>query len=128
MIDIEKLRAKPKEVEFMGDTIRIYPLKTRHIAELGELQQKGKYADASMLLIRETFNRMIEEEEVERLMKEGKTKQEARDEARKKFLTDDDVNEFSQESIDELMPHIMKMNGLTPPETGDKKKQTSKQK
>ncbi len=127
MIDVEKLRAKPKEVSTSLGEMKIYPLKTRHIAQLGELQSKERFADATMLMIRETFNRMIEEEEVEKALQEGKTKQEGKENAKQKLLTDDDIDEFSQASLDELMPHIMEVNGLQQPNQEDEKK-TSKQK
>jgi len=124
MIDIEKLRAKPKEFEFMGSMIKIFPLKTRHLAELGELQAKEKFADATMLLIRETFNRMLEEEEIAKKLKEGKSRLEARESAKQiTYLTDDDINEFNQEELDKLMKPILEVNGLKIPE--NKKKQIS---
>jgi len=126
MLDIERLRAKPKEVEFMGDTIKIYPLKTKQIAELGELQAKNKFADATMMLIRETFNRMLQEEHIAKLIEQGKTREEAKKIPFKK-LTDDDIDEFDQKSLNELMPHIMEVNGLKIPEEKDNQKKTSKQ-
>lgn len=124
MIDIEKLRAGGKKVNFMDEEIILYPLKTEKIAELSELQSKDKFVDSSMLLIRESFNRMIEEEIIADEMKKGKSRKEAREIAKKsnKFLTNDDVNEFDQEELNKIVPEMLIINGLKVPKKKPKQK------
>ncbi len=107
-MDFNKFKAKAEEVEFMGDKVKLYPLKTRELAHLGELQAKEKYAEASFFLIKKSLNRAIEKENLE---KEEKDKI--------SLLTDDDLDEFDPKVLNELVPKLMKVNGLSV----DKKKQ-----
>ena len=88
MSRLERLFAKPKEIEIGGEKLNISPLTVEHIDLLMDLEDKDKRANALKKIVKITLKNAVPE------------------------ATDDEVNKVAIKYFKELTQAIMEVNGL----------------